>query len=130
MQEAPHHASHREENGSLAAIPIFDKATLVSRLMDDEEFAQKAVEVFLETIPTVIRDLRHSAEDLNFPELQRHAHSIKGASANIGAERLREVAAHIESAARNGNTEELLPLLPGLEREMGAFLSEARNSFA
>jgi HPt (histidine-containing phosphotransfer) domain-containing protein len=32
----------------------------------------------------------------------RHAHSIKGAAANVGGERLRKVAADMEETARSG----------------------------
>jgi HPt (histidine-containing phosphotransfer) domain-containing protein len=32
----------------------------------------------------------------------RHAHSIKGAAANVGGERLRKVAAEMEKAAHDG----------------------------
>jgi HPt (histidine-containing phosphotransfer) domain-containing protein len=45
------------------------------------------------------------------------AHAIKGASANLKALRMQQVAERLESAARAGNKEQLAMMVSELERE-------------
>jgi CheY-like chemotaxis protein/HPt (histidine-containing phosphotransfer) domain-containing protein len=78
--------------------PVFDRSGLMARLMDDEELAQLVVEGFLEDIPRQIAALRGYLEAGDSAGAKLKAHTIKGAAANVGGERLREVAAEMEKA--------------------------------
>jgi signal transduction histidine kinase/CheY-like chemotaxis protein/HPt (histidine-containing phosphotransfer) domain-containing protein len=80
--------------------PVFDRAGLIARLMDDEELARAVAEGFLEDIPRQIEALRGCLEAGDAAGAELKAHTIKGAAANVGGERLREVAAEIETAGK------------------------------
>jgi two-component system sensor histidine kinase/response regulator len=58
------------------------------------------VDGFLEDLPRQITALKAVLEAGDAPGVERQAHTLKGASANVGGERLREVAYEMEQAAR------------------------------
>jgi PAS domain S-box-containing protein len=108
----------REESESRQApspeTPVWDKAGMFERLMEDEELAEEIVATFLEDIPRQIQILETLLDAGDIPGVRRQAHSIKGASANIGGERLRAVAFTMEKTVSEGDlatTEKHLPEL-------------------
>ena len=76
---------------------------MMTRLVDDEDLARIVVEGFLEDIPRQIAALKGYLKTGDAVGAERQAHTIKGASANVGGERLREVAFEMEKAAGAGN---------------------------
>ena len=68
--------------------------------MDDEDLARIVIEGFLEDIPRQIAGLKAYLEAGDAAGTERQAHTIKGAAANVGGERLREVAFEMEKAAK------------------------------
>jgi HPt (histidine-containing phosphotransfer) domain-containing protein len=54
-----------------------------------------------------------------------HAHSIKGLAANIGAERVRKLAAYFEEIAGNGSEAKASDLLLHLKDELNSFFAAA-----
>ena len=76
---------------------------MMARLMDDEDLARMVVEGFLEDIPRQIAALKGYLETGDAAGAERQAHTIKGASANVGGEGLRAVAFEMEKAARAGD---------------------------
>jgi HPt (histidine-containing phosphotransfer) domain-containing protein len=81
--------------------PIFDRAGLETRLGGDKELAEEIVAVFMADFPKQIERLRQALRDSDLPTAHRIAHSIKGAAASIGAERLRAVALQAEEQVRS-----------------------------
>jgi HPt (histidine-containing phosphotransfer) domain-containing protein len=81
-------------------LPVFDKVGMMARLMDDEDLARMVIEGFLEDIPRQIAALKGYLEIGDAAGTERQAHTIKGASANVGGECLREVAFMMEKAAK------------------------------
>lgn len=84
-------------------LPVFDRAGMLNRLMDDEELLQVVVEGFLGDIPVQIEALKGFMENGDIAATERQAHTIKGASANVGGETLRAVACEMEKAAKAGD---------------------------
>jgi PAS domain S-box-containing protein len=80
-------------------LPVWDRQKLLARLMDDEDLAIAIQDSFLEDIPQQIQKLKTFLEIGDVSEIMRQAHTIKGAAANIGGERLRFVAYEMEKAA-------------------------------
>ncbi len=76
---------------------------MMARLMGDEDLAAKIIEGFLIDVPGQISLLEGFLEAGDASGTRRQAHTIKGASANIGGERLRAVASEMEKAARDGD---------------------------
>lgn len=73
--------------------------------MGDEELAGIVIEAFLDDIPKQIEAFKASLKACDNETIERIAHSIKGAAANIGGEALRILAADIEQACKKGNIE-------------------------
>lgn len=96
--------------------PVFDRAAFVKRLMGDEGLSQRVLDSFLDDLPKKIRMLQTAYNDGDLAIVKRHAHTIKGASANVAAEALRHLAAAIERAADHGDGN-LALLLDRLEPE-------------
>ena len=105
-------------------VLVFDRAGMMARLMDDEDLARMVVEGFLEDIPRQIEALKGYLETGDAPGAERQAHTIKGASANVGGERLREVAFEMEKAARAGDLIAAAGRLAELNTQFG-LLSQA-----
>ena len=99
--------------------PVFDRAGMMARLMDDQELARIVVDGFLEDAPRLIEALRSCLGSGDAPGAIRGAHTIKGASATVGGEALRAVAAAMEIAATDGDFATVTARLPDLVSELG-----------
>jgi CheY-like chemotaxis protein len=82
---------------------VFDRAGVLARLEGDKELAMVVIEAFLEDAPRQIQELKNLAMRGDSAASGRLAHSIRGAAANVGGERLRKVATEMEKAADSGN---------------------------
>jgi HPt (histidine-containing phosphotransfer) domain-containing protein len=82
---------------------VFDRAGMMIRMMDDEDLAREVVATSLEDFPQQIATLRSYLEAGHAAGAERQAHTIKGVSATVGGERLRDVAFEMEKAARAGD---------------------------
>ena len=85
------------------SLLIFDREGMMTRLVDDDNLVRVVVNGFLEDIPRRIAALKGYLETGDVSGAERQAHAIKGASANVGGERLREVAFEMEKATRAGD---------------------------
>jgi CheY-like chemotaxis protein/HPt (histidine-containing phosphotransfer) domain-containing protein len=82
---------------------IFDREGMLARLMDDEELARMIIKGFLEDIPRQILALKGYIEAGDIPNAERQAHTIKGASANVGGDAMLAVALGMELAGKAGD---------------------------
>ena len=96
---------------------IFDKAGLLDRLMGDEELANEILGEFLEDVPRKVTALKEALDNGDAPSVQLQAHTLKGASATIGAVALQEMAHHIEVAGEAGDLAEAGSLVPQLDKQ-------------
>ena len=96
----------------------------MARLTDDEDLARTVAECFLEDIPRQIEALRGCLEAGDVPGAECLAHSIKGASANVGGERLQEVAFEMEKAGKAGALDVVKARMADLDMQFDA-LKEA-----
>jgi PAS domain S-box-containing protein len=98
---------------------IFDQAGVLGRLEGDNELAQIVFAAFLEDIPHQIQSLKDLVKSGDTANSARLAHSIKGASANVGGERLRNVALAMEKAADLGNLQYVAARVADMELQFG-----------
>jgi PAS domain S-box-containing protein len=108
--------------------PVFDKAGMMARMMDDEELARTVIEAFLDDVPKQIEALRGYLEAGEAASAVHQAHTIKGTSANLGGEALRAVAFEMEKAAKAGHLEYVTDHLSELENQF-IRLRGAMNEF-
>ncbi len=105
-------------------VPVFDKAGMLARLMDDEKLAGEIIHAFLEDIPKQIEALRGYLRKADAVSVERQAHTIKGASASLGGEVLRVTALEMEKAAKTGDLAAVTVRMVRLEADF-ARLKEA-----
>jgi CheY-like chemotaxis protein/HPt (histidine-containing phosphotransfer) domain-containing protein len=94
------------------AAPVFDRAAFLTRVMDDEEMVREITEIFLADLPVQIEKLAAAVGSGDCLLAGQQAHGIKGASANVGGEALRETAFEMEKAGKAGDLAALKTLLP------------------
>ncbi len=82
--------------------PVFDKVSVLNRMMDDHDLVAWMMESFLEDMPQQIQVLREYFEAGDQDGAGRTAHSIKSAAANVGGEQMRRVALKMEKSADCG----------------------------
>ncbi len=99
-----------------AGNPIFDPETMLARFDGDLEIARIAVSGALESVPGDLSDLRRACEAGDAATARRHAHTIKGLAATIGASPCASAAEHIEHQLCGGAVHGALRALPGLEK--------------
>ena len=110
------------------AEPIWDRAAMLDRLMGDEKMAREIQAGFLEDIPQQIQSLKGYLETGDSRSVQRQAHTIKGASANMGGERLRKAAFEIEKAAGIADLDAARNLVAELEMQFSHLNDVMTNS--
>ncbi len=94
---------------------IFDRQALLENLEGDEELFRELIDIFLATIPSDIESLKQALSKKDSVQARRYAHSIKGVSGNIKAKTLSSIALNIEMAAKEGDIEKALSLVPDIE---------------
>jgi PAS domain S-box-containing protein len=107
---------------------VFDPASVLSRLEGDTALAQIVFAAFLEDLPRQIQALKMHVADRDEAGTARQAHSIRGASANVGGESLRRLSAEMEKAADAGDWLSVISRMDELERQSG-LLEDAINRF-
>ena len=97
--------------------PPVDLVALNELTDGDTEFQCELIDVFIASGDTTLAALRDAlgAEDL--PAVQRYAHSLKGASANLRARALASSALVLEEAAAAGNLRDCRELSAALEQD-------------
>jgi two-component system sensor histidine kinase/response regulator len=92
----------------------------LEKLGGDAELYREVLGAFAEDVPALIDDLRRACEQGDAQRLASLAHSLKGSSANIGAEPTRALAARIEQQVKRGEVAGAAALLQPLERELAS----------
>jgi signal transduction histidine kinase/CheY-like chemotaxis protein/HPt (histidine-containing phosphotransfer) domain-containing protein len=115
-------------NASEPDVPIFDRAGMLARLMEDADLAEIIIARFLESAPRQIESLRTFLEGGNAMDAERQAHSLKGAAANVGAECVRRVALALEQAAAAGDLRAAGEHLAELQTQFNRFKAAAAET--
>lgn len=108
--------------------PIIDQEAIENlRSLGDEEgddsFLREVIEIFVSDTPVRLQELRTSHLTGDQATFTRAAHSIKGSSSNVGAQRLCRLAKELEAASRES--------LAGLEQrivDLETSFAEAREA--
>lgn len=100
------------------ATPVLDLRYLVEVCDGDTKFIQDILGDYLSEMPKYLAELDASLHGEGAGGMVRPAHTIKGASANIGAVRVRDTAARLETIAKKGSTEGSSMLIRLLHNEI------------
>lgn len=105
-----------------AEVPVWDRAALLARAMGDPALAASIVAAFRDELPIQFGALDQALAASDRGEVERLVHSLKSASANLGAERLRQLAAAAEAEARADRPDAVRAAVPGLREAVAALL--------
>ena len=83
--------------------PSFDESALGDRFEGDEETINAVVSTFLDDAPNQIRFLKEALETKDAEAVKQRAHSLKGASGNVGAPVLQALSLQAEDAGKAGD---------------------------
>jgi PAS domain S-box-containing protein len=109
--------SKQTETPTVPEPVVWNKEEMLARMMNDNALFHRISRRFLEDIPKQIQTLVGYVEAGDVSGVERQAHTIKGASAQIGGPCLSAVAANMEQAARDGNLQRAAAFLPELHAE-------------
>ncbi|CAM2009001.1 Hpt domain-containing protein [Acanthopleuribacter pedis] len=73
----------------------------------DTEFEQELIEMYLEDAQLHVEDIIAKAAATDFGGIKSTAHTLKGASANIGAVAMQEAALNVEKSASSNDSDTL-----------------------
>lgn len=108
-------------SSGVVQLPIFDTEDLMGRIGHDEELACELMAMYLQDMPQLLDDLSQAVDSKNFEKIAITAHSIKGASANMGAPQVKEWAFCLEMAGKAGEAKDLELLFFELNRSYSMF---------
>jgi HPt (histidine-containing phosphotransfer) domain-containing protein len=104
-------------HGAEPGREVFDRAALLDRLGGDEELCNEILSVFFKDVPTQLEELKQALDDHDVELVERKAHTIKGSSANIGAQALSHAALEMETAGKERELDEVCSLVIKFESE-------------
>ncbi len=92
------------------AEPILDMATIAElRAATGDEFLGELIDTYCQETPQLIAALQQALAQGDAPAFQRAAHSIKSASASLGAMGFSASARELEMVGRSGDLEGAAP---------------------
>ena len=95
---------------------IFDERILMAQILDNEAIFIEIIKTFLAELPVFLIDIRQGIDNGDVSQAFRAAHTLSGASANIGASLLQQTARELELAlANHGISDETAYLLQAVE---------------
>ena len=103
---------------------IVDRDGSLDRLGGDEALYKEICEVFISDSGNIVTQLKTGLNSRNQDELVRALHSLKGASANIGAEKLSRISGDLELVAKKGDFDEVGSKVSVLEKSLAELLGE------
>ena len=89
----------------------------MARVGDDKDLLMELVGLFLEEAPAQIENLMLAFESGDVAVAERLAHSLKGASSNLSAEKMRLAAYQIEKTSREEGLQQAKDLIENLKAE-------------
>lgn len=102
----------------LYAVP----ESLLARCGGRQDLARRVVGVFVEQVTDDVRRLEEELRDGQAEAAAKLAHRIKGASANVCAEELRQDAERVEELTRQQRLEDTREPLEKLELELQSYI--------
>jgi HPt (histidine-containing phosphotransfer) domain-containing protein len=111
-----------EKPAKLGVEPLMAQGDLskIRKLLDefDAEFAAEMLELYVVNTRELLANLKQGATNRDAKAVAEPAHSIKGTSANLGFELMRELAAELEGFAKSEDVSRFDELIARLEAEL------------
>ena len=107
--------------------PVVDWNFFNERFGDDQDLVKELIAIYLEESPKQMDQVRQAVAAKDMPNLSLYAHSLKGASANMGAMQVRYAAADLEAKGKNKDESNLDMLLQRLENAFSRAVEEFKG---
>ena len=121
-------AGTSKEMAQKTVSTAWDRKGMLERLMDDEELAEIILDGFLDDIPRQIIALKGFLQAGDSSGAERQAHTIKGASSNVGGESLRQAADTLERAAKAKDLKTAGECMTRLEEQFAQLQARIQDS--
>ena len=108
-------------------LPDLDRELTLERLGGDESLLDELIAVALREFPADLQALEAAILAQDIVATRRHAHSIKGAAANIGALAIADHAARLELAGQGEDNSDTHALFAALMSSFQRFSAHARG---
>jgi HPt (histidine-containing phosphotransfer) domain-containing protein len=102
-------------NIPVEALPVFDYDDFLERMDGDMDLLREVIEIFLEDAPSLMGALRLAIRGGNKYAMERAAHTLKGAAANISAKGLRSLSGKMQEMIKKGEVTQIEKLLKEME---------------
>ncbi len=102
----------------MSEADIINSEWLESMASTKRDFLKRLFEVFIRDEPARVLKIREAFEANQFDELKYLAHSLKGAAATMGADRVRSACLKLEKSALEGEIAIIEADLNTLDHEM------------
>lgn len=115
----------------MSDVPVLDTAVL-ERLrdlggQDQPDFAAEILTMFLDDAPRHMAAIADASASGDASALERAAHTLKGAVANIGALQVQAACARLEQQGRDGHVAEAVPEIARLREEYDTLCQHVRQ---
>ncbi len=127
---APCVAAEDQRTSESSRAAVLDLDGLQRRCMGNIELVQRVLSAFQQRLPEELQALDEVLEVGDAKQVARVAHRIKGASANVSAEGLRQVAAEIEEPSHSERVSEIPSRVERLRDEWERYLGVASTLIA
>ncbi|HXX20333.1 MAG TPA: Hpt domain-containing protein [Candidatus Acidoferrum sp.] len=104
-------------------------AAALERVEGDRALLEELLRLFADECQVSMRQIQEAWNSGDVALLGRLAHTLKGSSANVGANGVSEAAHALEREARSKKMESAAKLIADLEREIERFICALDNDF-
>lgn len=104
--------------------PLFGRDDALNMLGGDEGLLGEVVNIAREELPRQVASLKTALEAEDASTARRHAHTLKGTVATLGAVQVKESAFEAECAARDGSVGAALQVFPTLDSLVRRLVAE------
>ena len=81
-------------------VKVWDKDAALARTIGREDLLRRVIDAYMADTPSLVTNLSEAIKSENLEDAAYLAHTIKGASLNISADRLSELSATIEAKSK------------------------------
>jgi HPt (histidine-containing phosphotransfer) domain-containing protein len=99
-------------------LSIFDLDDALEKVGGDKEILQEILEVFSETYPDQLKELKNAIDNGDAPIVERAAHTLKGSVGTFSAKKSLETAFLLETMGHDGNLQEAAEIYSRLAQEV------------
>ncbi len=116
-----------EQKTDISNVVELHFASLLNRVMGDEEMALSLIERFANKLDESRTLIERSAADGAMDELSNHAHKLKGSAANLSAETIRVCAESLEQLGKSHSNNGIDTSLTGLQNAIARYKIDAAD---